>query len=182
MENPLAKVAIVTAAETLVDVATGGGWWKTALMTLLDVKNKYEESNTPYTTVQISPNSLVVQWTAKRSIRYWYVRTNGSGKDHILVCAADSYVGNFLLSTTLLSYDAEGRVYSEIITKTMNDVTINSQGFSEMTRACDAYRNAFTTNHMTVYEVGELVFTFMGNSVVAPSLALPVSPARLENS
>lgn len=152
------------------------------MMTLVDIKNKYEESNVPYTTVHIPKNNLVVFWTAKRSIRYWYVRPNGSGKNHILVCAADMYVGDFQLTTTLLSYDAEGRVYSEFITKTMNDVTINSQGFTDMTRACDAYRNAFITNHMTVYEVGDLVITFMGNSVVAPGLDLPVSPARLENS
>lgn len=184
--NPKGKsfseIAILTAAESLVDIATGGGYLKTGLITLLDIKNKYEESNLPYTTVEIPANNLVVVWWAERSIRYWYVRPNGSGKNHVLVCAADMYIGDYQCSTTLRSYDTEGKVYTDILTKMINDVSIYSEGYGDMAFACEAYRDALVSNNMTTSEVGDVFISFMGNFVIIPSLDLPVTPRLLEDS
>ncbi len=118
-----------------------------ALFTLADIARKAEEESRVYSSVEIPINSLVVVFSAERSIRFWYVRTTGSGTDYGLWYVEDKMQADIGCTLTLRFREASGAATSDMIQKTVLDAVIQQPTYGDMTLPCDACRRrVFTEN------------------------------------
>lgn len=167
----LVKFGIEKTFDEYEDIAS-------VVMTVGDVFLDTDANSAEFTTMEMTSGSVDFRWLGESSVTFWYVRSNGSGRDYALYCVEEKITLDYDCDFEVRYRYPDGHVETDLATTKVDDLKLGADSYGDMTRPCDACKN----KEFRMHNVGNFVLICGDEEIIVEGMYTPYIPEEIRDA